>query len=78
MEELADVVLDATGLVCPMPLLKAKRAINAMQVGQTLRILATDQTSEKDFKTFSEQSGHILISSSCDSGIYSHLLQKIG
>ncbi len=78
MEELADVVLDATGLVCPMPLLKAKRAINSMQVGQKLRILATDHTSERDFKIFSEQSGHILISSSCDSGIYNHLLQKIG
>ena len=43
-----NVIVDATGLVCPMPLLKAKRALNAMEVGQTLLILATDHTSHQD------------------------------
>ena len=72
-----DVVLDATGLICPMPLLKAKRALNAMEIGQTLRILATDHTSRQDFITFSEQSGHQLISSSVSDGVYNHLLRKM-
>ena len=73
-----DVLLDVTGLICPMPLLKAKRALNAMEIGQTLRILATDHTSLQDFITFSEQSGHQLISSNVNEGVYSHLLRKMG
>ena len=71
-----DVLLDVTGLICPMPLLKAKRALNAMEIGQTLRILATDHTSLQDFITFSEQSGHELISSNVNEGVYNHLLRK--
>lgn len=78
MEDKVEVVLDVTGLVCPMPLLKAKRALNEMRNGQRLRILATDHTSQQDFKIFSQQSGHRLISSSFNDGIYNHLLQKIG
>ena len=72
-----DVLLDVKGLICPMPLLKAKRALNAMEIGQTLRILATDHTSQQDFITFSEQSGHQLISSSVSEGVYNHLLRKM-
>ncbi len=72
-----DVLLDVTGLICPMPLLKAKRALNAMEIGQTLRILATDHTSLQDFITFSEQSGHQLISSNVNEGVYNHLLRKM-
>ena len=72
-----DVLLDVTGLICPMPLLKAKRALNAMETGQTLRILATDHTSQQDFITFSEQAGHQLISSSVNEGVYNHLLRKM-
>ena len=72
-----DVLLDVKGLICPMPLLKAKRALNAMEIGQTLRILATDETSQQDFITFSEQSGHQLISSSVSEGVYNHLLRKM-
>ncbi len=69
--------LDATGLDCPMPLLKAKRALNAMGSGERLRVLATDQGSVRDFRVFSEQSGHRLLSTeeSAD-GIYIHLLEK--
>ena len=72
-----DVLLDVKGLICPMPLLKAKRALNAMEIGQTLRVLATDHTSQQDFITFSEQSGHHLISSSISEGVYNHLLRKM-
>ena len=72
-----DVLLDVKGLICPMPLLKAKQALNAMEIGQTLRILATDHTSQQDFITFSEQSGHHLISSSVSEGVYNHLLRKM-
>ncbi len=63
MTQLDLVEVDATGLACPMPLLKAKRALNAMQVGQRLRVLATDQGSVRDFRVFAEQSGHLLLDS---------------
>lgn len=69
--------LDAKGLLCPMPLLKAKRALNAMNAGECLRILATDQGSVRDFQVFAEQSGHRLLDSKESGGIYIHLIQKV-
>jgi tRNA 2-thiouridine synthesizing protein A len=76
MTELELIEVDATGLVCPMPLLKAKRALSAMQVGQRLRVLATDQGSVRDFRVFAEQSGHLLLDSAEVDGVYSYLLEK--
>ena len=70
------VELDATGLLCPMPLLKAKRALNAMASGEKLRVTATDHGSGRDFQVFAEQSGHILLASDEANGIYVHILQK--
>ncbi len=70
------VEIDATGLACPMPLLHAKRALNAMESGQQLRILATDSGSQRDFRVFAEQSGHELLTSDETDGVYSYLLQK--
>jgi TusA-related sulfurtransferase len=50
MSDAADVVLDARGLNCPMPLVKARQAIAGLQVGQTLKVIATDRGSVKDFQ----------------------------
>jgi tRNA 2-thiouridine synthesizing protein A len=71
------VELDARGLLCPMPLLQAKRALNAMTAGQRLQVLATDQGSVRDFRVFAEQSGHILLASDEVGGVYRHVLQKV-
>lgn len=76
MTEPQVIELDATGLACPMPLLKTKRALNAMQSGQQLRVLATDQGTVRDFRVFAEQSGHLLLESGELQGVYSYLLQK--
>ncbi len=70
------VVVDATGLDCPMPLLKAKRALNAMASGQRLRVLATDKGSFRDFQVFAQQSGNLLLSAEEADGIFSYLLEK--
>jgi len=70
------IVVDAIGLACPMPLLKAKRALNGMRKGQRLRVLATDQGSVRDFRVFAEQSGHHLLESAEVEGVYTYLLQK--
>lgn len=74
--ESADTEVDATGLNCPMPLLKAKRALNGMQRGQVLRVLSTDAGSARDFGVFSEQSGNALLSSSQEGELYTFLLRK--
>jgi len=57
-----DKELDARGLNCPLPILRAKKALNDMQSGQVLKILATDPGSVKDFQTFSKQTGNELLS----------------
>ena len=77
MTEMECVQVDARGLDCPMPLLKAKRALNAMQAGQHLRVLATDRGSQRDFRVFAEQSGHRLLSSDETDGVYTYYLQKV-
>jgi len=68
--------LDATGLNCPMPLLKAKQALNALQPGDHLEVIATDPGSVRDFEVFSAQSGHPLLESREEGGRYYYLLRK--
>ena len=68
--------LDTCGLACPLPLLKAKQALNAMASGERLRVHATDPGSWRDFRVFAEQSGHRLLESSEDNGMFVYLLEK--
>lgn len=68
--------LDARGLDCPMPLLKAKQALNRLQSGEQLRVLATDPGSQRDFRVFAEQSGHLLLESEALDGEFIYVLQK--
>ena len=53
---------DASGLACPLPIVKTKKALNDMQSGQVLKIVATDPGSVKDFQAFSKQTGNELLS----------------
>ncbi|HEX2333944.1 MAG TPA: sulfurtransferase TusA family protein [Burkholderiales bacterium] len=57
-----DKELDARGLNCPLPILRAKKALNDMQSGQVLKIVATDPGSVKDFQAFAKQTGNDLLS----------------
>jgi tRNA 2-thiouridine synthesizing protein A len=57
-----DKEVDARGLNCPLPILRAKKALNDMASGQVLRILATDPGSVKDFQAFCKQTGNDLLS----------------
>ena len=70
--------VDARDMQCPMPLLKAKRALNGMAAGDRVRVLATDSGSVRDFQVFAEQSGHQLLSSEERDGVYIHVLEKAG
>ena len=71
-----DKELDLTGMNCPMPLLKAKKAINEMNGGQIVKVLATDPGSVRDFQVFAKQSGHQLLDSGVDDEIFFYYLQK--
>lgn len=70
--------VDARGLSCPLPLLKAKKALNAMAGGEQLRVLSTDAGSVRDFRVFCEQSGNLLLEFHDVDGVYTHVLQKAG
>ncbi len=69
-------ILDVTGLNCPMPLLKAKKALNEMDGLQVLRVLATDPGSVRDFDVFTRQSGNTLLESGEDDGTFYYVIQK--
>jgi TusA-related sulfurtransferase len=72
----ADQTLDARGLSCPLPLLKAKQALNGLAGGQILLVLATDAGSQRDFKRFSELAGHELLDSSIQDNEFHYWLRK--
>jgi TusA-related sulfurtransferase len=71
-----DVELDVTGLSCPMPLLKAKLALNNMESQQILKVVATDPSSEKDFQLFVEQSDHQILDFQKDEQAYFYWIRK--
>ncbi len=71
-----DAELDASGLNCPLPILKAKKALAGLRGGQTLRVIATDADSVKDFETFSRQLGHALLEAREENGRFYFLLRK--
>jgi tRNA 2-thiouridine synthesizing protein A len=58
---MADQVLDVKGLNCPLPILRAKKALAGMQSGQVLKVVATDPGAVKDFQAFAKQTGNALL-----------------
>ncbi len=71
-----DKELDARGLNCPLPILRARKALNEMTTGQVLRIVATDPGSVKDFESFAKQTGNALLSQSANDKEYTFFMQK--
>ena len=72
----ADIEVDARGLNCPLPILKAKKALNTMQSGQTLRVLATDAGSVRDFQAFAKQTGNELVEQQAVGAEFIHLMRR--
>jgi len=71
-----DKELDARGLNCPLPILRAKKSLTDMQSGQVLKIVATDPGSVKDFEAFAKQTGNQLLSSSQDNKEYTFYMKR--
>lgn len=72
---MADAVLDAKGLNCPLPILKAKKALKDVPSGGTLEIVATDPGSVADFEAFCRATGNELLDSKNDGGVYTFLIK---
>ncbi|MFC4931941.1 sulfurtransferase TusA family protein [Massilia sp. GCM10023247] len=68
--------LDARGLNCPLPILKAKKALAEMATGEVLRITATDTGSVRDFQAFAKQTGNALVSHSQNNGEFVFLMRR--
>jgi tRNA 2-thiouridine synthesizing protein A len=73
---MADQTLDAKGLNCPLPILKAKKALGTLPPGGTLEVLATDPGAVKDFEAFSRTTGHELVESSTEGNVFRFVLRR--
>lgn len=68
--------LDTKGMNCPLPILKTKKSIKDLNVGDTLEVLSTDPGSVKDFEAFCRSTGNELVESSEDGGVFRYLIKK--
>lgn len=71
-----DAEVDARGLACPLPILRAKKALSALTSEQLLRVLATDPGSVRDFQAFSRQTGNELVEQKQVGTVWSHVIRR--
>jgi tRNA 2-thiouridine synthesizing protein A len=71
-----DVFLDLRGLVCPIPLVQTRQALMVVESGATFCVLATDPASKRDFETFCDMTGHLLLKSEEQDGIFVYVVEK--
>ena len=73
---MSDTILDVQGLTCPLPVLKANKALRGLPPGARLMVVATDPASVKDFHAYVKETGHALVAFSEDKGIFRFTLKK--
>lgn len=71
-----DQVLDCSGLACPMPILKTKKAVDALQIGQVLKMIATDPGSKPDVEAWTAKTGHELVAAEQDGPKFVFYIKK--
>jgi len=71
-----DKEIDTRGLNCPLPILKAKKALNDMHSGQLLKVVATDPGSLRDFQAFARQTGNELVDQQTAGADFIHVLRR--
>ncbi|MCF6775182.1 sulfurtransferase TusA family protein [Thiotrichales bacterium 19X7-9] len=76
MHKAYHVLLDVKGLMCPMPILKAKKVLKGLTTGEILKVQATDPASEADFKAFTQQTKDQLLEVEIIDGVFNFLIQK--
>jgi len=72
----ADIEVDARGLNCPLPILKAKKALSGLESGQTVRVISTDAGSVRDFQAFAKQTGNELVEQQTQGSDFIHLMRR--
>ena len=72
----ANVILDAKGLACPMPIVKTKKALNGLEAGQVLEVQATDKGSKADLKAWAQSTGHQYLGTLEEGEVLMHYLRK--
>ena len=73
---MSETLLDVKGMNCPLPVLRANRALRALDPGARLRVLATDRAAVADFQAFCRETGHDLLAFSEDAGVFSFVIRK--
>ena len=71
-----ETVLDVKGMRCPLPVLRANRALRSLPSGGRLRVLATDRASVADFRAFCQETGHALLAQGEEAGVFSFTIRK--
>jgi tRNA 2-thiouridine synthesizing protein A len=73
---MSETVLDVKGMSCPLPVLRANRALRGLPAGARLRVLATDRAAVADFQAFCRETGHALLACSEEAGVFSFVIRK--
>ncbi|MCZ8515811.1 sulfurtransferase TusA family protein [Paenibacillus filicis] len=73
---MANLVVDAKGLACPMPIVKAKKGMDSLEPGQIMELQTTDKGSMKDFQAWVNQTNHELMESREDNGVFTFIVKK--
>ena len=73
---MSETLLDVQGLTCPLPVLKANKALRGLPAGARLTVLATDPASVKDFSAYCQETGHELVSFGESAGVYRFVLRR--
>ena len=73
---MSETLLDVKGLSCPMPVLRANRALRGMRPGERLRVLSTDRAAVADMRSFCQETGHALLAFSEEGGVFSFVIRR--
>lgn len=76
MDHTADVIIDAKGQKCPMPVLLTSRAAKKLEPGQVMLVEATDKGSQSDIPSWARDTGNELLETSSDDGVFRYLIRK--
>lgn len=74
---MVDLIIDAKGLACPLPIVRAKKGIDSLSSGQVMEVLTTDKGSMNDFKAWVSQTKHELLEVKEEDGVYKFLVRKV-
>ncbi len=73
---MSETLLDVKGMTCPLPVLRANKALRALGPGARLRVLATDRAAISDFQAYCRETGHALVAWSEEAGVFSFVIRK--